>query len=68
MAEWGMRVFQGSLPWLKEKILFKERRERKIMLNLMVLLYNFRVSEVRQNQISNVYIPFINRNAFDYIR
>ncbi len=34
----------------------------------MVLLYNFRLSKVGKNQISNVYMPFLNRNAFDYIR
>ena len=68
MAEWGMRAFQGSFPRLKEKIRFEERGERKIMLNLMVLLYNFRASKVGQNQIRNVYMPFLNRNALDYIR
>jgi hypothetical protein len=36
-----MRAFQGSFPRLKEKIRFEERGERKIMLNLMVLLDNF---------------------------
>jgi hypothetical protein len=39
---------------LKEKIRFEG--ERKIMLNLLVLLYNFRASKVGQNQIRNVYI------------
>jgi len=68
MAEWGMRAFQGSFPRLKEKIRFEERGERKIMLNLMVLLYNFRASKVGQNQIRNVYMPFLNRNALVYIR
>ncbi len=54
MAEWGIHAFQGLFPRLNEKTLFKERGERKIMLNLMALLYNFRVSNVGQNQISNV--------------
>jgi hypothetical protein len=34
----------------------------------MVLLYKFKVSKVGQNQTSNVYMPFLKRNAFDYIR
>jgi len=38
-----MRGFQSSFPRLKEKILYEERGERKIMLNLMVLQYNFRL-------------------------
>jgi hypothetical protein len=62
-----MRAFQGSFPRLKEKIRFEEIGERKIMLNLMVLLYNFRASKVG-NQIRNVYMPFLNRNALVYIR
>jgi hypothetical protein len=50
MAEWGMHAFQGMLPRLKKKILFEERGERKIMLNLMVLLTKLRVCTVGQNQ------------------
>jgi hypothetical protein len=68
MAEWGMQAFQGSFPRLKEKIRFEERGERKIRLNLMVLLYNFRASKVGQNQIQNIYLPFLNQNALNYIR
>jgi hypothetical protein len=49
-----MQGFQSSFPRLKEKILYEERGERKIMLDLMVLLYNFRVAKVGQNQIQSV--------------
>jgi len=62
-----MRALQGLFPWLKEKILFEERGDRKIRLNLMVLLYNFQVSKVGQNQIGSVYMPFLNKTVFDYI-
>ena len=55
-------------PRLKEKFYFEERGERNVMLNLMVLLYNFQASKVGQNQIRNIYMPFLNRNALDYIR
>ncbi len=44
-----MRGCQSSLPHLKEKIIYEDRGEQKIMLNLMVLLYNFRVAKVGQN-------------------
>jgi hypothetical protein len=54
-----MRALQGLFPWLKEKILFEERGDRKIRLNLMVLLYNFQVSKVGQNQIGSVYMPYL---------
>jgi hypothetical protein len=63
-----MQAFQGLFPQLKEKIRFEERGERKIMMNLMVLLYNFGAFKVGQNQIRNVYMPFLNQNALDYIR
>jgi len=46
MAEWGMQGFQSSFPRFKDKVIYKERGERKIMLNLMVLLHNFRVTKV----------------------
>ena len=59
IAEWWMRALQGLFPWLKEKILFEERGDRKIRLNLMVLLYNFQVSKVGQNQIGSVYMPYL---------
>jgi hypothetical protein len=62
-----MRALQGLFPWLKGKILFEERGDRKIRLNLMVLLYNFQVSKVGQNQIGSVYMPFLNKTVFDYI-
>ena len=55
------------MPRLKEKILYEERGERKIMLNLMVLLYNFRVAKVGQNQIQSVYMPFLTRDAQEMI-
>jgi len=67
MTEWGMQGFQSSSPCLKEKIIYEERGERKIMLNLMVLLYNFRVAKVEQKQIQSVYLPFLSRDAQEMI-
>ena len=37
------------------------------MLYLMVYLYNFRVAKVGQNLISNVYMPFLNLNANEFL-
>lgn len=53
---------------MKEKIKYEERGERKIMLNLMVLLYNFRVSKVGQNQIRSVYMPQLDQNVTNIIQ
>jgi hypothetical protein len=50
MAEWGMRGFQSSFPRSKEKNIYEEQGEQKIM---------FRVAKVGQNQIQSVYMPFL---------
>ena len=38
LSEWGMRMIQGSFPRLKDKMPYEEFGERKVILNLMVLL------------------------------
>jgi hypothetical protein len=63
-AEWGMRAIQGAFPRLKDKIKFKaDAAERKVMLKLVVLLYNFRVEHVGLNQIRNTYVPNWSKDA-----
>jgi len=57
MAEWGMRGIQGSFPRVKDKIIYEERGERLVMLQLIVRLYNFRANTVGINQIKNVFMP-----------
>jgi hypothetical protein len=37
------------------------------MLNLMVLLYNFRVAKVGQNQIQSLYMPFLSPDPQEMI-
>lgn len=67
MAEWGMRGLEGSFPRLLDRLDYEERGERKIILHLIVLLYNFRASTVGMNQIRTVYMPHLeNANANDY--
>jgi hypothetical protein len=63
MAEWGMRGLQGSFPRLTDKILYEERGERRIMLEMIVLLYNYRASTVGQNQIQSSFMPHLERTA-----
>jgi hypothetical protein len=57
MAEWGMRAFQGSFPRINGKWRHEDRKERKIKLALMVLLFNYRTRTVGLNQIQTVYMP-----------
>ena len=41
-AEWGMRSLQSSFPRLGDRLVYEERGERRIMMKMMILLYNFR--------------------------
>ena len=56
LSEWGMRMIQGQFPRLKDKMEFKEFGERKVILHLMVLLYNFQTEEVHINMITNSFM------------
>ena len=55
-AEWGMRAFQASFPRIKDRISFERNGRRKLMVKLMLLLYNLRARRVGINQILNVYM------------
>ena len=61
-AEWGMRSFQASVPRLKDRIPFEQFGQRKIMMTMMILLYNLRTKKVGINQIRNVYMHSLNEN------
>ena len=54
-AEWGMRALQSSFPRLKDRIRYEESGERRVILKLMVLLFNLRSRRVGINQILNTY-------------
>jgi hypothetical protein len=56
LSEWGMRQIQAKFPRLKDDMPYEEQGERKITLNLMVLLYNFQTARVGMNQILNTYM------------
>eukprot|EP00804_Cyclotella_cryptica_P010121 CCRYP_018494-RA/>CCRYP_018494-RA protein AED:0.03 eAED:0.03 QI:578/1/1/1/0/0/2/26/188 len=62
-AEWGMRAFQASFPRIKDRITMEERGQRKLMMKLMILLYNLRTRRVGINQILNVYMPSLNEDV-----
>ena len=68
MSEWGMRGLQGSFPRLKDRLIYEERGERKIILHLIVLLYNFRASTVGINQIQSSFMPHLERSANTFVR
>ena len=62
-AEWGMRALQSSFPRLKDRLIYEETGERKIILKMLVLLFNVRSRRVGINQILNTYMPALERNA-----
>ncbi len=38
--EWGMRAFQSSFPRIKDRITIEYRGQRKVMMKVMIHLYN----------------------------
>ena len=47
LSEWGVvRMIQGSFPRLKDKMNYEVFGERKDILHLMVLLYNYQTDKV----------------------
>ena len=59
LSEWGTRIIQGSVLRLKDNMPYKEFSERKVILNLMVLLYNYQSHSIGINQILNVFMSQI---------
>ena len=62
-AEWGMRAIQSSFPRLKDRFVYEETGERKIIFKFMLLLYNVRARRVGINQIQNTYMPHLNKDV-----
>lgn len=62
-AEWGMRAFQGSFPRMKDRFVYEERGERKVMILCTVLFYNLRARKVGLNQILNTFMPEMGTEA-----
>ena len=62
-VEWGMRAFQALFPRDKHCIEFEELDQQKLMIKLMILLYNLQARGVGINQILYVYMPSLDVNA-----
>eukprot|EP00536_Pseudo-nitzschia_multiseries_P012703 jgi/Psemu1/32882/gm1.32882_g len=56
LSEWGMQMIQGQFPRLKDRLLLEDFGDRKVILNVMMLLYNYQTSTVGHNQILNVFM------------
>jgi hypothetical protein len=62
-AEWGMLAMQASFPMVKERFVYEERGERRIVLKMFVILYRTRAKMVGINQIRNTYMQHLQRDA-----
>ena len=62
-AEWGMRALQALFPRLKDRFVYEENGEKKLMMKMIYLLYNFCTRCVGINQILNTYMPHLKRDA-----
>ena len=62
-AEWGMLTMQASFPRVKDRFVYKERGERRIVLKMFVMFYNMRARMVGINQIQNTYMRHLQRDA-----
>jgi DDE superfamily endonuclease len=63
LSEWGMRALQASFPRLKDRMIYEEKGERRLIMNMIVYLYNYRASVVGLNQIQSSFMPWLERSA-----
>ena len=62
-AEWGMRTLQASFPRLKDRMIYEETGERRIIMKMMVLLFNLRSRRIGINQVLNTYMPALEQDV-----
>ncbi len=56
-VEWGMLTIHNSFPRVKDRFIYEERGEQRIVMKMFVLLYNMQARMVGINQIRNTYMP-----------
>jgi hypothetical protein len=69
-SEWGMRALQGTFVRMKSRLTSNKRKRRQI-LTVIILLHNFRTDVVGLNQIATVfnveYESYVNIRNYDRI-
>jgi len=59
-----MRALQGSFPRLKDRIIYlDDMTDRKLFLQLIPMIYNFRTKFVGLNQIRSTFYPNFELNG-----
>lgn len=61
--EWEMLALKGSFSRLKDRMVYEERQERRIILVSVVKLFNFRARLVGINQMLSLYMPHLGPEA-----
>ena len=56
LSEWGMRMVQGQFPRVADTLIFDESGDRRVVMRIMVHLYNFQCCQVGQNEILNSFM------------
>ena len=67
LSKWGMRGLQASFPRLRDRLRYEEQGERKLIIQVIVLLYNFRAATVGQNQIQSIFMPWLENDTNGYL-
>ncbi len=69
-SEWGMRALQASFPRFKKR-LPSDAKQRRLVIQSIILTHNFRTCIVGRNQINTVFDPeyerYINLEGYDRI-
>jgi hypothetical protein len=65
-AEWGMNGFQLSFPRMRDRLRWVEFGECKVIISLVVHLYNIRSRLVGINEIQNTYMPNLSPEVHTY--
>jgi hypothetical protein len=62
-SEWGMRQFQAHFPRMKDEFHLETQGERRIILLLVVYLFNYRMNLVGCNQVRSTFMLHLEANA-----
>ena len=65
LSEWGMRMVQGQFPRISDTLTFADSGDRRVILRLMVHIYNFQCSHIGINEILNLFMEK-NEGHFGY--
>ena len=50
LSEWGMRMIQGKFPRVNDTPIFEDSGDKRVILRLLVHLYNFNCAQVGRNE------------------